>query len=374
MTPAGLYLHIPFCKSKCPYCHFYSVTDTSLIPSFLEAVQREMARYPGHFSVFDTIYIGGGTPSLLASGQVAEILAAILRTYSVTPDAEITMEVNPHDGDAAWFRDLRRLGINRIHLGAQSFSPAALTFLGRRHRVADIYRTVDSIFKAGFTNFGLDLIYGLPGQEPAAWKETLAAALELTPPHLSCYQLTAEDETPLAADLRRGLFHLPGEERSRAFFLDTSSLLTAAGYHHYEIANFARRPELRSRHNRKYWEHKPYLGLGPAAHSFREGRRWWNTGSITDYLTALHAGQLPPGGEEILSADELRLETIFLGLRTAAGIDLPAFQKIFRCDLMTTHRRIIDALIAGGLLRRDGRRLIPTVQGMAVADRLALML
>ncbi len=373
MTPAGLYIHIPFCKSKCPYCHFYSETELSLIPSFLDALPVEMTRYAGQFSAFDTIYIGGGTPSVLAGGQVAALLAAVHRNFSIAADAEITLEVNPHDGDPDWFRDLRSLGINRLHLGAQSFAPADLTFLGRRHRVPDIYRTVENIFKTGFTNFGLDLIYGLPGQDPSAWKKTLAAALELRPPHLSCYQLSAETGTPLDGDLRRGLCNLPDEETSLAFFLETSSLLTAANYRHYEISNFALRSERFSRHNQKYWEHKPYLGLGPSAHSFRDGRRWWNCRSIINYLKAWREEKLPLDGEEILGPNELRLEAIFLGLRTAAGIDLSAFRETFQNDLMISHRRIIDALIANGFLQHADNRLFPTVRGMAVADQLALL-
>jgi len=370
-TPAGLYIHIPFCRSKCPYCHFYSLTDRGAVGSFLAALAGEMAGYKDRFPVIDTIYIGGGTPSLLTSRELETIFAALHRHFAIVPEAETTVEVNPADGDGYWFSALRGLGVNRIHLGAQSFSHQHLTFLGRRHTVRDIYGAVDLIITAGFDNFGLDLIYGLPEQSLPSWHRDIAAAVALQPAHISAYQLAVEEDTPFMESHLRGDLVLPDEELSRRFFLDTAALLVQSGYTHYEVSNFARRPALASRHNQKYWRHAPYLGLGPSAHSFRNGRRWWNHRELYRYLSDLADGLLPVAAGEELGPAELRLETLFLGLRTAAGIDLQEFQDRFGEDLATTRRHLISVLIQEGLLVRTDRQLLPTPRGMAVADGLS---
>ncbi len=371
ITPAGLYIHIPFCRSKCPYCHFYSLTDREAVGSFLTALDREMAGYNHQFPVIDTIYIGGGTPSLLTSRELETLFAALHCHFAIVPEAETTVEVNPADADGYWFSALRGLGVNRIHLGAQSFSHQCLTFLGRRHTVRDIYGAVDLIIAAGFDNFGLDLIYGLPEQSLPSWHRDLAAAVALQPAHISAYQLAVEEDTPFMERHLRGDFVLPDDELSRRFFLDTAALLVQSGYTHYEVSNFARQPALASRHNQKYWRHAPYLGLGPSAHSFRNGRRWWNHRELHRYLSDLAGGLLPVAAGEVLGPAELRLETLFLGLRTAAGIDLQEFQDRFGEDLATTRRHLISVFIQEGLLVRTDRQLLPTPRGMAVADGLS---
>ncbi len=370
-TPAGLYIHIPFCRSKCPYCHFYSLTDRGSVESFLAALAREMAGYQDQFPVIDTIYIGGGTPSLLTSREMETLFAALHDHFAIDPDVETTVEVNPADADGDWFSALRELGVNRIHLGAQSFTHQRLTFLGRRHTVRDIYGAVDLIIAAGFDNFGLDLIYGLPEQSLPSWHRDIAAAVALQPAHISVYQLAVEEDTPFMERHLQGDFVLPDDELSRRFFLDTAALLVQSGYTHYEVSNFARQPALASRHNRKYWRHAPYLGLGPSAHSFRNGHRWWNHRELHRYLSDLAGGLLPVAAGEALGPAELRLETLFLGLRTAAGIDLQEFQDRFGEDLATTRRHLISVLIQEGLLVRTDRQLLPTPRGMAVADGLS---
>jgi len=370
-TPAGLYIHIPFCRSKCPYCHFYSLADRAAVGPFLAALTREMAGYKDQFPVIDTVYIGGGTPSLLTSREMETLFAALHDHFAIVPDGEKTVEVNPADGDGEWFSALRGLGVNRLHLGAQSFSDPYLTFLGRRHTVRDIYGAVDRIVAAGFDNFGLDLIYGLPGQSVEAWHRDIAAAVALQPAHISAYELAVEEDTPFGERHRRGEIDLPGEELSRRFFLETSRRLVQAGYTHYEVSNYARPADRASRHNQKYWRHVPYLGLGPAAHSFRENRRWWNHRDLNAYLTDLNRGVLPIAASEELTPAELRLETLFLGLRTAAGIDLKEYQRRFGADLAATRRPLIAALVKEGLLVHTGRRLLPTTRGMVVADGLS---
>ncbi len=373
MNLPGLYIHIPFCKTKCPYCHFYSTTDISSVDVFIVSIIREMALYADAFDTFDTVYIGGGTPSLLTIHQLDSIISGVHKHFDVPPNAEITIEVNPADGDLAWYRSLKSLGVNRLHLGVQSFSDQALTFLGRRHRSDDAFAALDNTVHAGFDNFGLDLIYGVPGQNLQSWRESLASAVSLSPPHLSAYQLAIEEDTPLCHSYRCGSFDIPDEDASLAFFLETSAYLERSGYHHYEVSNYAASPSQRSRHNQKYWDHTPYLGLGPGAHSFKEGRRWWNHRSIEGYLKDLAEGTAPVAGDETLTRDDLRLETLFMSLRTAAGIDVAAFCLQFGENLPEIHPSIIQSLVDGGLIVFKDGRISPTTRGLAVADQLALI-
>lgn len=374
MNLPGLYIHIPFCRTKCPYCHFYSTTDLTSVDAVIASIVREMGLYAGKFDTFDTIYIGGGTPSLLTIPQLETILSGARKHFSIPPEGEITIEVNPADGDLAWYRSLKDLGFNRLHLGVQSFSDGALAFLGRRHRAEDAFAAIDNTRRAGFDNFGLDLIYGIPGQELQSWRESLACAVSLAPPHLSAYQLAIEEDTPLCQGYRRGAFDIPDEEASLAFFLETSAYLERSGYHHYEVSNYAVSPARKSRHNQKYWDHTPYLGIGPGAHSFKEGRRWWNHRSIEGYLNDLAAGTTPVGGEETLTRDDLRLETLFMGLRTARGIDIASFHRRFGEDLPRERHAVIESLVAGGFIVVNDERISPTTRGLAVADQLALTL
>ncbi len=372
MNLPGLYIHIPFCRTKCPYCHFYSTTDLAAVDLVIPAIVREMELYAHEFPTFDTVYIGGGTPSLLTIQQLEMILAGVRRHFPLAPETEITIEVNPADGDPGWYRSLRRLGFNRLHLGVQSFSDEALAFLGRRHRARDAFAALDNTLRAGFDNFGIDLIYGIPGQDRPSWRESLACGVSFLPPHLSAYQLAIEAETPFCHSYRRGSFDIPGEDGSLAFFLETAAYLESEGYEHYEVSNYAANPARKSRHNQKYWDHTPYLGIGPGAHSFQDGRRWWNHRSIEGYVHDLAAGKPPVAGEETLSREELRLETLFMGLRTARGIDIAAFRRKFGEDLPRVRRAIIQPLMDGGfILVRDGR-ISPTRRGLAVADQLAL--
>ena len=264
----GLYIHIPFCSTKCGYCNFYSVTSLSSIPDFLEALGREMEMVLGEFGPFDTVYIGGGTPSILSLNEMENLLARIRRNFALLSDVEMTMEANPADLDLSLLRGLRNLGVNRINIGIQSFDQKILNILGRRHSSIEAISAIETARKAGFENIGLDLIYGAPGQDIRSWLDTLSQALAFDPEHLSCYQLTLESKTPLGKRYEQREFSLPGEELEYDFFIKTAESLEGVGYIHYEVSNFARDIALISRHNQKYWDHTPYLGLGPAAHSF----------------------------------------------------------------------------------------------------------
>ena len=369
----GLYIHIPFCIRKCGYCGFYSVTDRALIPAFLAALGREASRYRSSWGQFDTLHIGGGTPSLLPGDDLARIIDAVRTLFTITPTAEITVEVNPGDIDRDYLRGMRSAGVNRLTIGCQSFDDAVLAFLGRRHTARQARESVEMARQAGFDNIGIDLIFGFPGQSVAGWQATLAAALTLRLDHLSCYQLTIEKGTPFAERCNNGEIALPDDAIQADLFFSTSRILEGNGFVQYEVSNFARRCEVESRHNKKYWDHTPYLGLGPAAHSFDGRRRSWNVRSVDAYLGELAAGRLPIAASETLTPDQLRMETLFLSFRTKRGVNLGDFQRRFGRDLLAEKGKILKRLGEEGLVEfRDGF-IRPTRAGMAIADSLALI-
>lgn len=362
-TP-GLYVHVPFCRGKCAYCAFYSVPDLALIPAWLKAVEQEISLYEETFPAFDSLYFGGGTPSLLAESELAGLMEAICRHFSLVPASEITIEVNPDDATPEKLQGYRRLGFNRLSLGVQSFDDQTLRFLGRRHSARQAGDALAWAREAGFYHLSLDLIYGLPQQKLKDWEKTLAAVLAFRPEHLSCYQLTVEPDTELHR--RLGGRPLVSEETEREFFLFTSAYLEDAGYLHYEISNFARGEKNRCRHNLKYWQRQPYLGLGPAAHSFDGHRRWWNHRSLKDYINILSQGEAPVAGEEQLTAEQAKLEVLLLGFRVRDGVAVESLKDFSRWQ------ESLKNLSAQGLLRVEGDRAAPTVRGFLLADRLPL--
>jgi oxygen-independent coproporphyrinogen-3 oxidase len=369
-TP-GLYIHIPFCLSKCPYCDFYSSTSLSAIPLFLQALFREMEMYRNDFNSFDTVYIGGGTPSLLSPRQLGSVLARIREKFDLTPNTEITIETNPADLSQSYLESIREIGINRINIGVQSFDQEVLGFLGRRHSVNQAISTIEASRKAGFYNVGLDLIYAVPDQNIESWLDILKHAVAFSPEHLSCYQLTLEPKTPLGERYYAGEFSIPGEELQYDFFMKTSQFLEDAGYIHYEVSNFAKGTKLASRHNQKYWDHSPYLGLGPAAHSLQDNRRWWNHRSVDQYITSINGGNFPVEETEILTTEQLRLEALYLGLRTRKGLYLEDFKNRYDCDLVAEKKKILDKLQEEGLISIQDGHLRPTPTGFVVADSLS---
>ena len=370
---AGIYIHIPFCRSKCPYCSFYSETNLSLLPDFLEALFQEMEMNRHLFHPLDTVYVGGGTPSVMSPHQIQALLERTRHHFQLTPDAEITLEANPADLSQSYLEWLRRSGVHRLHLGVQSFNPKTLCFLGRRHTPAQAVSAILMAREAGFDHLGIDLIYGIPQQGMESWLDTLGQALDLAPEHISCYQLTVEADTPFALREKRGEFTLPAEDLQYDFFMRTSVLLESAGYVHYEVSNFARGMKHASRHNQKYWNHTPYLGLGPSAHSFKGNRRWWNHRSLGRYLADLKTGKAPVESEETLDREQLGLETLFLALRTQSGLHLKNFSEEFQHDLVAEKGAILTRLLEEGHAVIHDGVLKPTRSGLAVADRLALI-
>jgi oxygen-independent coproporphyrinogen-3 oxidase len=413
---SGLYIHIPFCISKCHYCDFYSLTSISAVPDFLNTLFKEMEMYRNRFNPFDpsaaprlrrelsrtpalqsrdkgalrvnpeqasafrpgsrrvdTVYIGGGTPSLLSPQQLESILISVQKNFDLISTPEITVETNPADLNQSSLELMREIGINRINIGVQSFDEKILNFLGRRHFVKQAISAVEASRKVGFHNIGLDLIYGVPEQDIESWLDTLKQAVAFSPEHISCYQLTLESKTPLGIRYQAGEFSLPGEELQYEFFMKTSEFLEDTGYIHYEVSNFALGTKYTSRHNQKYWDHSPYLGLGPAAHSFQSNRRWWNHHSLDRYLAAINAGNFPIEETEILTMEQLRLEALYLGLRTKKGVSLQDLKNRYDYDLLTEKKEILDKLQEEGFISIQDGHLYPTQTGLAVADSLSLI-
>ena len=374
MTPAGIYLHIPFCARKCGYCDFYSVTDTGRQDAFQRALTAEIRRRAHPDWRVDSIYFGGGTPSLLAPPFFERLLEILDRAFRIHNDVEITLEVNPGTVDFDQLAAYRAGGINRLNLGVQSFDDARLRFLGRGHSAAQARAALAAARQAGFDNLGLDLIYGLPDQTLDVWQADLKQALAERPEHLSCYALTYAPGTPLMQDRQNG-GHVPaGEDRIAALFDTTSRVLCAAGFEHYEISNFAAAPQWRSRHNTKYWTRAPFLGFGPSAHSFDAPRRSWNVADLETYIERLDRGRLAEEGREVLDDAQEMIETVFLGLRRAAGIDLAAFAQRFGTRLERRAAAEIEPLAAAGYLRLTPERLAPTVKGMRLHDSISAQL
>jgi putative oxygen-independent coproporphyrinogen III oxidase len=363
----GLYVHVPFCKTKCPYCDFYSVTSLSSIPDWLTAIKREMLLYRDRFSRFDSLYLGGGTPSLLPDRSLADLLHYLRSHFLFAGDTEFTVEVNPDDIHSSKLAALRDLGVNRISLGVQSFDDEDLRFLKRRHTADQAVKAIDGFKDAAFAKVGLDLMYGLPGQTESSWLKTLEQAVSFNPEHISCYQLTVEERTPFGMLQARGEMKPTDEETGSSFFVLTSAFLEEKGYLHYEISNFARGEENLCRHNLKYWQRAPYLGLGPSAHSYQDGARWWNLRDLEGYCQALERGKPPVAGSETLAPEQVYLETILLGFRTRDGVK----REIFRNRPGT--EEVLRHLQQAGLVQVVAGRVVPTVKGFLVADSLPLL-
>lgn len=370
---AGLYLHIPFCSAVCPYCDFAVLRGgEERRRRFVEALLLEIALHADSpFAPVDTIYFGGGTPSLLEPRHLEQILDALRRTFRPLAATRIFLEANPEDVDAERLDAWRRLGVDTLSLGIQSFDDDELRCLGRRHDAAAATRSLELSLAAGFSTVSADLIFGLPDQHDDAWRRSLARVAELAPQHVSCYELEIHPRTTFGKRRRRGDLSELAEDRRAELFRLTHEALAKAGYEAYEVSNFARAPEHRSRHNLKYWRHAPYLGLGPSAHSFDGRRRWWNERLLPHWQRAVRAGRRPRAGHETLSRHDLALEALMLGLRTTEGVDLERVETLCGIDLAQRNRRLIEGSVRRGLLRREASFLRPTVEGLAIADGLA---
>jgi oxygen-independent coproporphyrinogen-3 oxidase len=373
----GLYIHTPFCRAKCAYCDFYSVADSALIPAWINALEREMKLYSGAGNwqaSFDTLYLGGGTPSILEAGQIGRIIALAFEHFSFADDAVVYAEANPCSADFEKLSAMRRAGVSRLHIGVQSFDENNLRFLGRSHTASQARQSLNAARQAGFGYLGADLIFGLPGQAQKAWQADLEEMLSYKPEHLSCYLLSYEHGTPLEQRLSVGEFAPLPQARAASLFAFTHDFLTRSGYIHYEISNYAPSKELVSRHNTKYWNRSPYLGLGPGAHSFYKERRWWNLADIKGYVAALEKGEKPVAESENLSVEQRAMEKIYLGLRQSAGLDLAAVGEIVNADCQKAWRNALQVLKAKGFVSGPKGRVALTPLGMARLDSIAGLL
>lgn len=364
---AGIYIHIPFCKSRCIYCGFYSTTLLDLRKKYINAVCREMELRKNYIrEPFSTIYLGGGTPSLLDEAELTKLFLYINNVYDVDRNAEITMECNPDDITPKFTNMLSRLPINRVSMGAQTFADSRLRLLHRRHNSDEVKHAVKLLREAGIKNISIDLMFGFPDESLSQWKEDISAALALNVEHISAYSLMYEENTPLWKMLDTGKVKEIDEELSLTMFKELVCQLTDAGYEHYEISNFAR-PGYRSRHNSSYWHQVPYIGLGAAAHSFDLNSRQWNVADLKLYIEEINNGIIPMEREE-LDNDTTFNDIITTALRTSDGIDLNALEtslgKRYRNTLISTACKHIEQ----GLLEIRHDRLRLTAEGIFISD------
>jgi oxygen-independent coproporphyrinogen-3 oxidase len=329
---SGIYIHIPFCERKCIYCDFYSVENLNLIDRFTESLLKEIEIFSieadfFNDSIFDTIYFGGGTPSLLEPAQIEKILNKLSQSFKISSNPEITLETNPGTVDKRKLLEFKNLGVNRISFGVQSFFDDDLKFLGRIHTGEDAFKCVNDSFEVGFENVSIDLIFGLPGQTVEKWLENLKFAVSLNVPHISAYNLIVERGTPLHELVSLGKVEIPEDEIQAQLYERTIDFLENAGYVHYEVSNYAFEG-FECRHNLKYWQYENYIGFGPSAHSFWINKRWWNFANLNKYINALDLGKIPVANFEILDEEKMIEEFIYLCLRSK-GINVARFKGKF---------------------------------------------
>jgi oxygen-independent coproporphyrinogen III oxidase len=371
MKRAGIYIHIPFCRSRCSYCDFATGTyDAPLAERYVAAVAREIASFHENETTaeVDTIYFGGGTPSLLNASQVEKLLNAVHERFRVTADAEVTMEMNPGTLAPQTLRAFRGLGVNRASFGAQTFDDRELRRLGRVHTASDVRQTILDLHEAGFRNVSFDLIAGLPGQTLNSWSRNLDEALQLRPQHLSLYLLEVHEGTPLAEQIRRGQQPRPDDDDAAAMYQLMLDRTVAVGYVHYEISNFCL-PGYESRHNTKYWTGEAVYGFGCSAHSFDgERRRWANERDAARYTALMEKGRTPIIERVRLDEHEAQAEAVFLGLRLMRGVYLPQHRERFGQDLRAAYAADLARLSEAGLVSIEDDWLRLTRNGALLSN------
>jgi oxygen-independent coproporphyrinogen-3 oxidase len=368
----GLYIHIPFCRAKCTYCDFNSSADLEwLVDDYIAALVRDLEQVgPG---LVRTIYLGGGTPTVLSLSQLVQVLSSVCATCNVATNAEVTIEANPGTVDAEVLAGLRAVGVTRLSLGAQSFDDSELRLLGRVHTAAEAVGAFWAARQAGFDNVSMDLIYGLPSQSMASWQATLQQALALQPDHLSLYALTVEDGTPLAKTIARGVLPVPDPDLAAEMYELSEATLRVAGYRHYEISNWAKVPGLFCQHNLTYWRNEPYLGIGAGAHSWFGRRRWANVTAPADYVARVLGGDCPVAMEEIIDPILEMGEMMMMGLRLLEeGIEFERFCKRFAIDLRQWFADDLAVLTELGLIIVDDERVRLSRRGRLLGNQVFL--
>jgi oxygen-independent coproporphyrinogen-3 oxidase len=351
---SGIYIHIPFCIRKCPYCGFNSIPyDNSLAETYIDSIHKELKDYQVFdFNEVKTIYIGGGTPTVLELDPLDTLLSNMGEVTGGISLTEYTMEANPGTLNIEKLKVLTQHNLTRVSLGVQSFNGDTLKTLGRVHSPEEALLAIDQIRQAGFNNLNIDLMFAVPGQTFAQWQQDLAQATGLKPGHIS---------------LSAGDLVLPEEGEYARQYEYACDFLQQEGFQQYEISNFAR-PGFQCQHNLNYWNHSEYLGLGAGAHSFVQGRRWWNTSNVDSYNKKLQEGKKPVERAETLSPEEIRREFIFLSLRTRTGLSLRTFRQRFNRDFLTDYKKTVDTLVSLNHLQVQNDRVLLTRQGLLVSD------
>lgn len=368
---AGIYIHVPFCKQACHYCNFHFSTSLKSKNDFISALLEEITLQSSYLQGehIDTIYFGGGTPSLLSTQEISLILDRLNSSFSINAGIEITLEANPDDLHPQKLAELKAAGINRLSIGIQSFFEEDLRWMNRAHNAAQSLACIEAAHKAGFHNLTIDLIYGTPGLTDEKWHENVHRAITLDIPHLSCYALTVEPKTALDHLISTKQFTgVDADQQARQFLL-LMNWTEAAGYEHYEISNFAK-PGWRSKHNTAYWLGRKYLGLGPSAHSFDGASRQWNVANNALYIQSILKGEIPAEKEVLTEVQRLN-EYIMTSLRTMEGLSISYVTNNFNVRASETICSSAKKFIDAGSMVRDNERLILTREGKLLADGIA---
>lgn len=366
----GIYIHIPFCKSRCIYCGFYSTTNKELKERYVDALIREIHMRKDDFarlgtslspSSTSTVYFGGGTPSSLSVCDIERIVGALESTFNGTP-SEVTLEMNPDDVTEDYIKAVRQMGINRISMGIQTFDDSRLQFIRRRHNASQAEKAVMTIREEGIHNVSIDLMFGFPNQTMDEWVTDIDKAIALHPTHISAYSLMYEEGTPLFRMLQKGEINQIDDETSLAMYTELINRLTANGYEHYEISNFAM-PGYRSVHNSSYWHDTPYLGFGAAAHSYNKDTRSWNIPDLKKYIESIESGVLP-SESEVIDADTHYNDLITTALRTREGLNLDDLPQKYREYALVNAKKSISE----HLLEATDSHIRLTREGLFVSD------
>ena len=363
----GLYLHVPFCSSICNYCNFNrGLFDAGLKARYVDALEREILQ-AGRGESVDTVYFGGGTPSLLEPSEIGQLIQACRQAFRVEPGAEITLETNPETSSVQRMDGFREAGVNRVSFGVQSFRDAELKRLGRLHSADRAVAAAGEARTAGFGNISLDLMMWLPGQSVSDWAESVSRLIETGPDHVSLYLLELYPNAPLKEDMARAGWSLAPDEDAAEMYLSGLAALDAAGYQQYEISNVCRDGR-ESRHNLKYWTDGEWLGLGCGAHSTRGGKRWKNVSGTGEYVDRVVNGR--PAAEDVrsMSAHERLEDALFTGLRLTDGLDIETAGQRYGIDVWARYGDDLQPFVEAGVLRRDGTRIRLTREGMLVAN------
>lgn len=367
---AGIYFHIPFCRQACHYCDFHFSTNTAVVDELVQVMVEEIRLrkdYLGPQTV-DTVYFGGGTPSLLNAGQVATLLTTIREHFTVRTESEITLEANPDDLTPAHLDALRLTGVNRLSIGIQSFQDSILRFLNRSHDATTAVESIKSARSSGFDNLNIDLIYGIPGLDTTAWLADVQRAIDLNPDHVSAYSLTIEPRTVFGNYASKGKLALPPDDIVATHLERALAHFEQAGYEQYEISNFCK-PGKESRHNSSYWRQQSYLGIGPSAHSYNQRTRQFNIANNHLYIKSIREGHVPAETEVLTTTHHVN-EYLLTTLRTRWGSDLTLLRDRYGYDVLVLHGEFVRSLIENGLAVTDKNILKLTRKGRLLADEI----